>query len=277
MRMSKLSVIIHTYNSERYLKYVLESVKFADEIIIADMGSTDKTIEIAKRYKCSIKNIKKLKFADPARAKIYKEAKGDFVLVLDSDEVLSNTLQKSILEILEKNDKSIVYNIPRVNWLLGTATLPTKKGRGAFDRQIRLSPRNSLKYTGKVHEQPVLKNNYKLINLEINKGHIEHFSHVGSSDLFMRGDVYARLEAERIIEKNKKPSSQLLHFILFFIKFIKSGNYKFGFKSFLIFYSELTYRINVLIKLYEIKHHDEEKVLKKYFTYLKNQEKSAKE
>jgi len=62
-----ISVVIHTYNSEKYLEECLESVKSVEEIVICDMHSTDRTIEIAQKYGAKIVYHENLGFADPAR------------------------------------------------------------------------------------------------------------------------------------------------------------------------------------------------------------------
>ena len=99
-----LSIIIPTLNEEKYLELLLESIKkqnFSDqEIIIADAGSTDKTLEIAKKYKCKI-----IPGGLPAKGRNEgaKIAKGDVFFFLDSDTILpDNFLKKSLLEFNER-------------------------------------------------------------------------------------------------------------------------------------------------------------------------------
>lgn len=103
MNSPTISIIIATYNSERSLEKVLDSIETQQypskkvEKIIVDGGSTDKTIEIAKKHKCTmIHNYK----VEPVNAKYlgYKQARGEFVLYLDHDEVInnSNSFQKKL-------------------------------------------------------------------------------------------------------------------------------------------------------------------------------------
>ena len=63
----KISVVIQTYNSEQFLERVLNSVKEFDEIVVCDMYSTDRTIEIARKFDCKIVYHKKTDFCEPAR------------------------------------------------------------------------------------------------------------------------------------------------------------------------------------------------------------------
>ena len=100
-----LSVIIPTLNEENYLPFLLESIKRQNlsnlEIIVADAGSKDRTIEIAKRYNCKI-----TKGGLPAKGRNEgaKIAKGDLLFFVDADIVLSeNFLERTLKEFKERN------------------------------------------------------------------------------------------------------------------------------------------------------------------------------
>ncbi|HOW12756.1 MAG TPA: glycosyltransferase [Candidatus Pacearchaeota archaeon] len=110
-----LSIIIPTLNEENFLPDLLNSIKnqnFSDyEIIISDNGSTDKTLDIAKKYNCRI-----TKGGLPAKARNNgaKIAKGDLFLFLDSDTILpQNFLKKSLNEFKKRNlDLASFYLLP---------------------------------------------------------------------------------------------------------------------------------------------------------------------
>ena len=263
----KLSVIIHTYNSEKYLKHVLRSVKFAQEIIVADMGSTDKTVSIATKFGAKVLNIKNEGFADPARPKIYKLAQHEYILVLDSDEVVSGELKKTIETILDGSD-TFAYYIPRLNWMLGVRINPVRDGAYGYDRQLRLSPNNSLKYSGKVHEQPEIKSGFVTKELDIEEGHLEHFSHLGSSDIIRRGDTYAFFEAERSIKLGKSPMIQMYHLGKFVVRWVRAGIYKQGLAGWVYLITDIIYRANVIVKIAEYKKFKPGEIEKLYQEYM---------
>src|SRR3990167_370753 len=100
-----LSVIILTKNEEKMIGACLESVKWADEIIIADNGSTDKTLEIIRSDKSLESRVKVMKFAEQdfasLRNKAMEEAKGDWVLYVDADERVLENLKEEILKSLD--------------------------------------------------------------------------------------------------------------------------------------------------------------------------------
>ena len=78
--MNKISVIIHTYNNEKIIAECLEAVKNFDEIIICDMYSSDKTLEIAKKYNCKIVMHEKTEIVEPARNFAISQASNEWVL-----------------------------------------------------------------------------------------------------------------------------------------------------------------------------------------------------
>ena len=90
----KISVVIQTYNSEQFLERVLNSVKEFDEIVVCDMYSTDRTIEIARKFDCKIVYHKKTDFCEPARNFAIHSATYDWVLVVDSDEIVPDVYKR---------------------------------------------------------------------------------------------------------------------------------------------------------------------------------------
>lgn len=84
----KISVVINTFNSERFLDACLKSVATFDEIVLCDMHSTDQTCAIAEKYGCRIVYHERTGFVEPARNYAIAQASNEWVLVLDSDEVV---------------------------------------------------------------------------------------------------------------------------------------------------------------------------------------------
>lgn len=115
----KISVVIHTYNSERFLKRVLESVKEFDEIVICDMYSTDRTLEIAREYNCKIVFFEKHPHAEPARNFANHSASHEWVLVVDSDEVVPEALRRYLYKRILEPDCPGGLWIPHKNYFFG--------------------------------------------------------------------------------------------------------------------------------------------------------------
>lgn len=145
--MSTLSVVLSVYNEEAKIADALESVKdIADEIIVVDNSSTDKTSAIAKKYTKKV-FIQKNSPLDIDRQKNYgfSKATKEWTLSLDADERVTPELAEEIKEVI-KHDSSAAYFIPRKNIIFGKEILHTgwypdyqlrlfKSGKGTFTKQ----------------------------------------------------------------------------------------------------------------------------------------------
>ena len=110
-----ISAIVIAKDAEKIIEKTLKSVQFADEVILVDIKSQDETIIKAKKLATNIyKFPKDSRFVEPVRNFALDKSTKDWVLVLDADEEISETLAKKLLEITEKSDKDAYY-IPRKN------------------------------------------------------------------------------------------------------------------------------------------------------------------
>lgn len=135
MKEPKISVLINTYNEERNIRNCLESVKWADEIVIVDMYSEDKTTTIAREYTDKIYFFERMGYVEPARQFVLEKASNDWILLLDADEMVPKKLRDKLLDIA-KNDLGDVIYIPRKNYFFGYLMKGT--GFGAIqDKQPR--------------------------------------------------------------------------------------------------------------------------------------------
>lgn len=168
----KLSVVITVYNEEQKIEDCLKSIKdLADEIIVVNNNSTDKTLEIAKKYTDIIYNQPN----NPQNIDLQKnlgisKATCEWILVLDADERVEQELADEIRSLDEKSDFS-GYNIARKNiifgkWIAHTGWYPDyqlrlfKKGKGKFEEK---HVHQSIKIEGEVG---YLKNSIKHLNYE---------------------------------------------------------------------------------------------------------------
>lgn len=151
--MTKLSIAIAVFNEEKNIGECLASVSdLADEIVVVDGGSTDKTVEIGKSF-----GAKTIITTNPPifhlnKQKAIEAASGDWILQLDADERVTEELKKEILSSIIHNPPSINgYWIPRKNWFLGKFLM---KGGQYPDYTLRLYRRGRVHLPCKsVHEQ----------------------------------------------------------------------------------------------------------------------------
>jgi len=114
----KISIAIITLNEERNIRRTLESVVWADEIIIVDSGSSDKTVSICREYTNNVFQQDWLGFARQKNSAIEK-ATSDWVLSLDADEPIEPALVNEIRSLISKTDSCDGYRIPRRTFFLG--------------------------------------------------------------------------------------------------------------------------------------------------------------
>ncbi len=149
--MAKISVVVNTLNEEKHLAVCLSSVKdFADEIIVADMKSEDKTREIAEKYETKVFEFKRMGYVEPARNFAISKATGDWILILDADEQIPSTLAKRLQSLVEDDSadyvrlarKNILFN----KWMQHSRWWPDynirffKKGKVVWDDEIHSIP-----------------------------------------------------------------------------------------------------------------------------------------
>lgn len=143
-----LSAVVITKNEEERIKACLESVKWADEIIVYDNGSTDKTLEIAEKYTGKIFKFNGQDYAQ-LRNKAMEKASGDWVLYVDADERVLESLKEEIIQLI-KNDNFSAFAISRQNIIFGQMV---DYGPYKNDWMIRLLKKSQFKtWVGKIHE-----------------------------------------------------------------------------------------------------------------------------
>lgn len=155
--MAKISVALATFNEEKNIGECLASVEgLADEIVVVDGSSTDKTVETAKRYGARV-----VVTDNPPNFHINKQkaidlATGDWILQLDADERLSPELKEEIKSKIQNQEPKINgYWIPRKNWFLGRFLT---KGGQYPDYTLRLYRRGKGRLPCQsVHEQAVVE------------------------------------------------------------------------------------------------------------------------
>ncbi|MEQ9893620.1 glycosyltransferase family 2 protein [Pectobacterium aroidearum] len=148
----KLSIIIITKNESELIEECLQSVSWADEVIVVDSGSTDSTVEIAHRYGAKIYQHNDWPGYGKQRQRAQSYASGDYIFFIDADERITPELRQSIKStLLESNlDDKIVYSCARRNLFLGRFM----KHSGWYpDKVLRLYANKHYQYNNNsVHE-----------------------------------------------------------------------------------------------------------------------------
>ncbi len=192
----KISIITIAKNEEKMIVNCLKSCRWAQELILLDTGSTDKTIEIAKNFGAKIiyaENKERDWGAWHNQGK--KEASGDWIFYLDADERITPNLRKEIQELVKSGKKNNAFAVPRQNILLGK---PMRFGGWYPDYQIRFFKKDKLiRWEGKLHERPIFKG-----ELGYFKNPILHFTHRDLSMMVEKTKEWSKIEAELLFKAN---------------------------------------------------------------------------
>jgi glycosyltransferase involved in cell wall biosynthesis len=191
--MKKLTAIIPTKNEEHHIEEALRSVSFADEIMVVDSFSTDKTVERAKKFtECIVQR----EYDYPASQKNWAMARAshEWVLLMDADERITPELREEIRNILDHNPVQSAFWIYRKNHFMGK---PIRFSGWQNDRVIRLIKREECRYGDKlVHEEIETKGHVGRL-----KNPMLHFTYTDLKTYLAKMDRYTTWSA---LEKSKK-------------------------------------------------------------------------
>jgi glycosyltransferase involved in cell wall biosynthesis len=220
-----LSIVILTKNEEKNLEKLLPSLSFAEEIVIVDDNSEDKTISVAEDYGARV--YKRKLNNDFAAQRNYglAKAKGDWILFLDADEEITPELGREIEQVAGHDG----YYIKRQDKLWGKLMTGTEAGR---TRLIRLIKRGKGKWVRRVHEYLVEpKTTATLENALI------HSPHTTLNEFIKDVNYYSTIHA---LENRREGKKSSLFKIIFFpsVKFLYNwlvlGGYKDGSQGFVV-------------------------------------------
>lgn len=183
----KLSALVLTKNEKDLIGNCLKQLKFADEIILLDQESSDKTVKIAQKYTDKIFKTKTRSFAKN-RNFLAQKANGQWLLYVDADERLSQVLIAQIKQATAQENFSAYY-IPRKNLVLGKWL---KHGGWWPDYVPRLIRKDKLiDWYGEVHESPKIRGRASKL-----KTPIVHFTARNLGLMFSKSISWAKIEAE---------------------------------------------------------------------------------
>jgi len=225
----KLSVVIIAFNSEKTIADAVKSALFADEILILDSGSDDKTVDIVKNFGARVEYQKWLGFGIQKQRAV-DLAENDWVFVLDSDERITDVLKNEILSALQKADFD-GYLIPRLNYFFGKAI----RYCGLYpDYTVRLFDRNQGCFTNDdVHERVIMKGRIGTL-----KNHLIHHAYNTVEEFIDKQNRYSTLSS-----KSSKTKALVAPFWTFLRIFCLKLGFLDGWHGFVIakLYSQYTF------------------------------------
>ncbi len=208
--MNTVTCVIHTRNEEKKIIDCIHSARLlTEDILVVDMESTDDTLLLVKQSRVAIKSFPFSYYVEPARAFGIKNAKRDWVFILDADERISPELANEIKHVLKNaNDEYGSYEISRKNifgkkWLTHGGWWP--------DYQTRLIRKSAFKqWPSRIHSAP---------EIELKKGKLQHsilhYFHGDINGMVEKTSVYEQIEAELLFNAGRKVNT-----LIFFRKYL---------------------------------------------------------
>ena len=194
-----LSAVIITKNAADTLGMCLESLKFADEIVVLDCGSEDRTTEIAEFYGAKLSRTIDWPGFGKQKNKAIDLASHDWVLSIDADEVVSPELQAEILQVTSRPPSNTAFQLKRLSWFCGK---PICHSGWQNDWVLRLFARGNAKFSEDlVHERLVTQD--KIIRLG---SPLYHYSFNTFEEVIEKMDRYSSASALQLFMSHRKAS-----------------------------------------------------------------------
>lgn len=241
-----ISVNIICRNEEKNIEDCLKSVLWADEIIVVDAESADRTLEIAKKYTDNVFVNKWEGFAKQ-RTFALEKSKKDWVLALDADERCSSGLKEEIVSFIASNNHNIKgFKLPRQNYFLGKWI---KYGGWYPGYQLRFFKRSNVKVSDRlVHEGYEVDG-----DIGVMKNDIIHYTVQSVFDFMNRVNGYSNLQAE---EKSKNRNIGFLDIFIqplksFVVQYIFKGGFRDGLHGLMVYNFDAITRMLTYMKIWE--------------------------
>lgn len=220
MNRPAISAVIITKDEEENIERCLSALNWLEEIIVIDSGSADKTVELAKKF---TPRVFFRRWEGYGRQKNFaiSLANSEWVLSIDSDEVVSRALKEEIIKTLSTSHTCSGFYIPRKNFI-GSRFI--RFGGWYPDYTLRLFKKGAGKFEDRlVHEKVSITGKAGYL-----KTPLLHYTYRGLKDYSARQVYYSRLAGEQILKENKKVSAISLIFRTFY-NFFKSYILRLGF------------------------------------------------
>jgi glycosyltransferase involved in cell wall biosynthesis len=243
----KLTVTVITYNESAHIAAALDSVAWADEIIVVDSGSTDGTTEIARGRATRVLT-RPWEGYSAQKNFAASQASNDWVLSMDADERVTPELAREIRDLLARGPEARGYRIRRVTRYLGTWIRTTD---WSHDYQLRLYDRRAGRWNGmKIHESFRLSEG-KPVKL---RGVLEHYAYNDIAHHLRKINAYTTLIADQWIEEGRRtnPLAIAVHpFAAFLRNYVLRAGFSQGTVGLIISLMNSYYVFLKLAKLWE--------------------------
>ncbi len=238
---SKLSVTIICKNEESRIRRCLESVTWVDEIVVVDSGSTDNTLDIVAEYTDKIYTNEDWPGFGLQKRLAVDKASNNWILALDSDEVVSDQLKDEIIMCLSEAEEKTVY---RINRLTHFCNKFIYHSGWHPDKIVRLFNKKHYTYNDKLVHETVQCKEAKKIDL---KGKLFHYTFESLEEYMDKRNTYAKAWADSQYKKGRKTSvfEVVTHTLFSFVRhYVLRLGVLDGYHGFLISVIQMQYTFN---------------------------------
>ena len=249
-----ISVVINTYNAESLLDEVLTAVHAFDEIVICDMESTDRTLDIARAHGCKVVTFPKAnhKSAEPARTFAIQAAMCPWVLVVDADEIVTPALTEYLYATVARKDRPAGLWIPRLGYFLHTF-MPNSYP----DYQLRFFQREGTVWPPYVHTFPDVKGHLEYIPRRRRDTAFIHLADDSIRTVLHKTNEYTDNEVEKKAQKHYGlPALLWRPCWRFFRSYVLHGNWRAGIPGFISAVMDAYYQFVMVSKMLEPRYRD---------------------
>lgn len=206
-----LSATVITLNEEKHLGPCLESLAFADEIVVVDSGSIDRTVEIARAFTDRV-YLEPWKGYAQQKNLAQERAQGPWIFNVDADERVTPALKEEICSLLSREPLEDGFRIPRKNFFRGRWI---RHGGWYPNYMLRLYRKEAGAFVPReVHEQVQVRGKVGTL-----RAPLEHFTYDSISDYLKRMEIYSELSAAQYFREGKRVSWGEILFRSFFTFF----------------------------------------------------------
>lgn len=246
----KISAVLNTYNAEEHLDRVLSALKGFDEIVVCDMESTDRTLDIARAHGCRIVTFPKgnINICEPARNTAIQAATHHWVLVVDADEIVTPELCDYLYHTIAQPNPPTALKVALRNMFLD------QEDKSRYpDYHIRFFRRDKVNWPPTIHSIPQIDGSVDKVPSSPRSLAMIHFPH-STLRIFQKQVNYCENDANRRLAKSGKVS--LLRLIFrpkwdFFKRYILHGAIFRGRTGYIQARLDSQYRFMVLARLLE--------------------------
>ncbi|MBI4846669.1 MAG: glycosyltransferase family 2 protein [Candidatus Omnitrophica bacterium] len=244
-----ISVVIITRNVENNIKDCLESVKWADEIVIVDNNSSDSTIKIARQYTNTI-YLDRWDMEGSIRNRSYQRAKNNWVITLDPDERVNENLKVQIEEFLKKGTEYNAFSVAmksvfgRRYWMRYGGWYPASR--------VKIFRKDKFRYEdAEIHPRAYLDGKEGRLS-----GEIIHYCYDDFTQVVSKMNLQSTLEAKKWLRDGRKMNLRIAlvrTFSRFFKMFLQKKGFKDGMIGFMMAWQWSTYQLLSYVKYWDMK------------------------